>query len=170
MNYKVIILLLIIPLCFCGCSGKNKSSNKVEVGTGSNKVLVANKNSQANAEGEELNSSESDSNVNTSVFNKELIDRLIEDSTYISKVRIQNSSANGAEANFLADYVGDLSNIELDLPKTLSPNKEYLVFYRDTQNGTIEPTRSNESFIEIQDENDGNLIYLQNKFVKTGRN
>ena len=63
-----------------------------------------------------------------------------------------------------------MSNVEIELPKSLIPNKEYIIFYKDGDNGKIEPTRGNDSFIEIKDENDSNLIYLNEKFVTTGSN
>ncbi len=168
MKGKLLISVLALSLFLsaCGKKNENKDSN-VKIGSSTNKVVV-NSNSASNKESED--SKESANTPITSAFDKEFVDNLIENSNYISRVRIQNSSTNGLESNFLTDYVGDLSNVEIELPKSLIPNKEYIIFYKDGDNGKIEPTRGNDSFIEIKDENDSNLIYLNEKFVTTGSN
>ncbi|WP_071027764.1 ferlin [Peptoniphilus raoultii] len=160
MKSKLLIITLILPIFLMAC-GKNKNPGEAEANVNSkNTVVIKNEGSENSEENMPM----------TSSFDKEYIDNLIENSTYISKVRIQSSSTNGVEANFLTDYLGDLSNIEVELPKSLSPNKEYIVFYKDGEEGKIEPTRGGDSFIEIQDENDGNLVYLEEKYIKEGTN
>lgn len=102
--------------------------------------------------------------VATSNFDKEVVDDLIKNSDYISRIRISTSTAEGMNTSFLKDYKGDLSQIEIDLPKNLSPNKEYIIFYRDDENGQVSPTSRDGSFIELQGDKDSNLIYIEKNF------
>ncbi len=102
--------------------------------------------------------------VATSNFDKEAVNELIKNSDYISRIRISTSTAEGMSVSFLKDYSGDLSQIEVDLPKNLSPNKEYLIFYRDDENGEISPTTRDGAFIELQGDKDSNLIYIEKHF------
>lgn len=102
--------------------------------------------------------------VATSNFDKEAVNELIKNSDYISRIRISTSTAEGMSTSFLKDYSGDLSQVEVDLPKNLSPNKEYLIFYRDDENGEVSPTTRDGAFIELQGDKDSNLIYIEKHF------
>lgn len=102
--------------------------------------------------------------VATSNFDKEVVDDLIKNSDYISRIRISTSTAEGMSISFLKDYKGDLSQIEVDVPKNLSPNKEYLIFYRDDEKGEVSPTTRDGAFIELQGDKDSNLIYIEKQF------
>ncbi len=101
------------------------------------------------------------------VTDKETLNNLIENSDYISRVRIQMSPENNTTSTFIEDYRGDLSSIELTLPKTLLANREYIIFYLDGAEGKIEPTRGEESFIEIGSDNDATLEYIEEIFNTT---
>ncbi len=154
MRKKLVFLLIFCAFLTTACSKKNK--NISEVKDKNTKTQIANdvKTTQDNENSEAF----------TTAFDKKKVDELIKDSDYISRVRISTTSDNGVDPNFLKDYKGDLSLIDIKLPKSLSPNKEYLVFYKDFDNGEIAPTDKNESFIEILDENDGNLNYVEKIF------
>lgn len=102
--------------------------------------------------------------VATSNFDKEVVDELIKNSDYISRIRISTSTAEGMSTSFLKDYKGDLSQIEIEVPKNLSPNKEYIVFYKDDEKGQVSPTSRDSSFIELQGDKDSNLIYIEKNF------
>lgn len=102
--------------------------------------------------------------VATSNFDKEAVNELIKNSDYISRIRISTSTAEGMSISFLKDYKGDLSQIEVDVPKNLSPNKEYLIFYRDDEKGEVSPTTRDGAFIELQGDKDSNLIYIEKHF------
>lgn len=102
--------------------------------------------------------------VATSNFDKEVVDDLIKNSDYISRIRISTSTAEGMSTSFLKDYKGDLSQIEIEVPKNLSPNKEYIVFYKDDEKGQVSPTSRDSSFIELQGDKDSNLIYIEKNF------
>lgn len=102
--------------------------------------------------------------VATSNFDKEAVNELIKNSDYISRIRISTSTAEGMSTAFLKDYKGDLSQIQVDIPKNLSPNKEYLVFYKDDEKGEVSPTDRDGAFIELQGDKDSNLIYIEKQF------
>lgn len=102
--------------------------------------------------------------VATSNFDKEAVNELIKNSDYISRIRISTSTAEGMSVSFLKDYSGDLSQVEVNIPKNLSPNKEYLIFYRDDEKGEISPTTGDGAFIELQGDKDSNLIYIEKQF------
>lgn len=106
----------------------------------------------------------SEEEITTSNFDKEAVNELIKNSDYISRVRISTSTAEGMNTSFLKDYKGDLSQIEVSLPKTLTPNKEYIVFFKDDDNGEVSPTERDGAFIELQGDKDSNLIYIEKQF------
>ncbi|MDO5041167.1 MAG: ferlin [Peptoniphilus sp.] len=106
---------------------------------------------------------EEEENANPST-DKETLNNLIENSDYISRVRIQMSPENNTTSTFIEDYRGDLSSIELTLPKNLLANREYIIFYLDGAEGKIEPTRGGESFIEIGSDNDAALKHIEEIF------
>lgn len=152
MNKKLTIILL-VALFLTAC-GNDKTAN-----TPANNIST--KNAQENAS--TTKTKEDEENI-TSSFDRDLVDELIDESDYISRVRLQTSTAEGVNSTFLEDYKGDLSKVELTLPKSLTPNTEYIIFYKDDDNGEIVPTNDN-AFIEIQDENDSNLIYIEEKYA-----
>jgi len=147
---KITIVLLSIALSFMLMSCGKK--NNAEVNT----AKTSNSASQTAETKEE--------DITTSNFDKELIDNLIKESDYISRLRLQTSTAEGVNPSFINDYKGDLSKISVEIPKTLSPNKEYIVFYKDNQDGEVVPTEREGSFIEINGEKDTNLTYIDKKF------
>lgn len=156
MNKKILIITtLSMSLAFSAC-GKNNTKNESQLD-----------NSTANNNVESTTKSKStDEEIVTSSFDKELVDELVKNSDYISRVRLQTSKAEGVNSTFLKDYKGDLSKIDIALPKNLSPNQEYIIFYKDGENGEIIPTNDN-SFIEIQDDKDSTLIYIEEKYPDT---
>lgn len=142
-----ISLLLSLSLAACG----KKDQAKAEA----NEAKVAS---------EVANKETDEEQVATSNFDKEAVNELIKNSDYISRIRISTSTAEGMSTAFLKDYKGDLSQIQVDIPKNLSPNKEYLIFYRDDEKGEVSPTDREGSFIELQGDKDSNLIYIEKQF------
>ena len=140
-------LLLSLSLAACG----KKDQAKAE----SNEAKVAS---------EVTNKETDEEQVATSNFDKEAVNELIKNSDYISRIRISTSTAEGMSTACLKDYKGDLSQIQVDIPKNLSPNKEYLIFYRDDEKGEVSPTDREGSFIELQGDKDSNLIYIEKQF------
>lgn len=142
-----ISLLLSLSLAACG--------KKEQAKAGASEAKVAS----------EIGNKETDEEqVATSNFDKEAVNELIKNSDYISRIRISTSTAEGMSTAFLKDYKGDLSQIQVDIPKNLSPNKEYLVFYKDDEKGEVSPTDRDGAFIELQGDKDSNLIYIEKQF------
>ena len=145
----IISMSLLLSLSLAACGKKDQA--KAE----SNEAKVAS---------EVANKETDEEQVSTSNFDKEAVNELIKNSDYISRIRISTSTAEGMSTAFLKDYKGDLSQIQVDIPKNLSPNKEYLIFYRDDEKGEVSPTDREGAFIELQGDKDSNLIYIEKQF------
>ena len=145
----IISMSLLLSLSLSACGKKDK------VDTKTNDKQVSSETTAKKTDEEQ---------VATSNFDKEAVNELIKNSDYISRIRISTSTAEGMSISFLKDYKGDLSQIEVDVPKNLSPNKEYLIFYRDDEKGEISPTTGDGAFIELQGDKDSNLIYIEKQF------
>ena len=145
----IISMSLLLSLSLAACGKKDQAK------TEANEAKVAS---------EVANKETDEEQVTTSNFDKEAVNELIKNSDYISRIRISTSTAEGMSTAFLKDYKGDLSQIQVDIPKNLSPNKEYLIFYRDDEKGEVSPTDREGSFIELQGDKDSNLIYIEKQF------
>lgn len=145
----IISMSLLLSLSLAACGKKDQAKSEA------NEAKVAS---------EVTNKETDEEQVATSNFDKEAVNELIKNSDYISRIRISTSTAEGMSTAFLKDYKGDLSQIQVDIPKNLSPNKEYLIFYRDDEKGEISPTDREGSFIELQGDKDSNLIYIEKQF------
>ena len=145
----IISMSLLLSLSLAACGKKDQAK------TEANEAKVAS---------EVANKETDEEQVATSNFDKEAVNELIKNSDYISRIRISTSTAEGMSTAFLRDYKGDLSQIQVDIPKNLSPNKEYLIFYRDDEKGEVSPTDREGSFIELQGDKDSNLIYIEKQF------
>lgn len=145
----IISMSLLLSLSLAACGKKDQAK------TEANEAKVAS---------EVANKETDEEQVATSNFDKEAVNELIKNSDYISRIRISTSTAEGMSTAFLKDYKGDLSQIQVDIPKNLSPNKEYLIFYRDDEKGEVSPTDRDGAFIELQGDKDSNLIYIEKQF------
>ncbi|MDU5806142.1 MAG: hypothetical protein E6Z55_01580 [Peptoniphilus harei] len=145
----IISMSLLLSLSLAACGKKDQAK------TEANEAKVASEVADKETDEEQ---------VATSNFDKEAVNELIKNSDYISRIRISTSTAEGMSTAFLKDYKGDLSQIQVDIPKNLSPNKEYLIFYRDDEKGEVSPTDREGAFIELQGDKDSNLIYIEKQF------
>ena len=145
----IVLVSLTLALSLAGCGKKNAKAEKT------NDAKISSVAVEKEASEEE---------ITTSNFDKEAVNELIKNSDYISRVRISTSTAEGMNTSFLKDYKGDLSQIEVSLPKTLTPNKEYIVFFKDDDKGEVSPTERDGAFIELQVDKDSNLIYIEKQF------
>lgn len=145
----IISMSLLLSLSLAACGKKDQAK------TEANEAKVASEVADKETDEEQ---------VATSNFDKEAVNELIKNSDYISRIRISTSTAEGMSTAFLKDYKGDLSQIQVDIPKNLSPNKEYLIFYRDDEKGEVSPTDRDGAFIELQGDKDSNLIYIEKQF------
>lgn len=181
MKRKILAVLLLLPLILVGCK-KNKTTElpvKNETKTSQNqKTNEKTSQNQKNGTDKEENTSlteedplNEDKEGSTleptqKSYNRDFLKNLCDDSSYISRVRINQESGQGYAANFVVDYKGDLSQVELDIPKNLTSGREYIIFYKDDDNGKIVPTRSEDSFIEIVSSDDKALSYVENRYKR----
>lgn len=155
------ILIMSASLMLSSCGKKDDSSNNKQTQSNNTSINLTNKNSNSEnnlLEEDAINSSKSPS--------KETLRNLVENSDYISRVRVQMDPANKPNYTFIEDYKGDLSSVVIALPDNLLANREYLIFYLDGTNGKIMPTREDQSFVEIQSTNDASLKYIESIFKK----
>lgn len=96
---------------------------------------------------------------------KERLNALLEESDYISLVELSSTADNQMELRILTNFKGNLSNIEFDEPKNLSPNKQYLIFYHDSEDGSIIPTNGDASMIEVENSDDPVLTKVQARYA-----
>ncbi|MGO1580322.1 MAG: ferlin [Peptoniphilaceae bacterium] len=136
----------------------NKTSNKEK--ENSNEVKNTNSTNE-----EKENKDEKNIKTTKSTPSREVIRNLAKNSDYVSRVRIQMNPNNETKPTFIEDYKGDLSIVEIELPKNLLANREYIIFYSDNNSGKIVPTRADESFIELESENDSTLSFVESLFT-----
>lgn len=85
-------------------------------------------------------------------------------SDYISLVELSSDAGGGVSLKFIKNYKGALSTIELKTPKSLTPNQEYIVFYRDTAEGDVRPTHDTYGFYKVDGSDDELLRYFEKKY------
>lgn len=162
MNKKIFITsALSLSLLLSAC-GKKDTAKGPELNSNSS-VIESNENDEDMMIFNEETKKSKETPV---VVDKESMKSLMSESDYITRVKIQVDAENKTTTNFIEDFKGDLSNVEITLPKTLTPSREYLVFYRDGADGNIVPTNTDKSFIEIQGSDDGNLNYIEANYIK----
>ena len=161
MNKKLIVTsILSISLLLTSCG---KKSDKKKVDTNNNLKIETSDVEDNIFEDEKKDTKEKTATVKV---DKELLNDLMTGSDYITRVKIQVDAENKTTVNFIEDYKGDLSNIEIKLPKSLTAGREYLIFYKDGTDGVITPTNVEESFIVIQGSDDGYLNYIEANYLK----
>ena len=92
--------------------------------------------------------------------------KLMVASDYISRVKLTQLGDGQTELTILDNYKGCLSNIEFPQPKNLSTNKEYLIFYKDDEDGNIVPTAL-DAVVEVATKNDTILDYVERTYNKS---
>lgn len=164
--FKLIpVLALAVALIGCGKGDKSASIN----GNADSTMMAAqkNKNSADNNDGEydpvgdrereEAKLFESDNS-------KTRYAALEDASDYISLVELSSDAGGGVSLKFIKNYKGALSTIELKTPKSLTPNQEYIVFYRDTLEGDVRPTHDTYAFYKVDGSDDELLRYFEKKY------
>lgn len=167
MKRKFIALILISLMLLTAC-GKNKKTPTVQPDE-SSKIPTSGEVSTQNTVGEENTEGTLQNEPTAKTFDRDLVKKLCEDSSYISRVKIGEATEGANEISFVVDYKGDLSNIKMTAPKNLTPGKEYLIFYKDDENGKVVPTKAEDSYVEIASTNDSTLSYVENRYKRQER-
>ena len=159
------VLALAVALIGCGKSESDVSTN----GNADSTMMAAqkNKNKAGNNEGEydpvgDL--AREENKLFESESSKTRYAALEEASDYISLVELSSDAGGGVSLKFIKNYKGALSTIELKTPKSLTPNQEYIVFYRDTAEGDVRPTHDTYAFYKVDGSDDDLLRYFEKKY------
>lgn len=161
MKKAFIITGLSLALITTACGNKDTKDSKVQGET-----------SQKPKQSQELESKTQNSKKTSS--EKSLGDyttrsgmrKLMVASDYISRVKLTQLGDGQTELTILDNYKGSLSNIEFPQPKNLSTNKEYLIFYKDDEDGNIVPTAL-DAVVEVATKNDTILDYVERTYNKS---
>lgn len=162
---SLIALCLGVALSLVACS--QNQDKVVDQSPNSTKTSSQAKNSENTKE--ELDKVEEETEKEDALNNgteKERLNALLEKSDYISLVELSSTADNQMELRILTNFKGNLSNIEFQEPKNLSPNKQYLIFYHDSEDGAIIPTNGDASMLEVKDSEDPVLARVQAKYAK----
>lgn len=159
------VLALAVALIGCGKSESDVSTN----GNADSTMMAAQKNKDkaGNNEGEydpvgDL--AREETKLFESENSKTRYAALEEASDYISLVELSSDAGGGVSLKFIKNYKGALSTIELKTPKSLTPNQEYIVFYRDTAEGDVRPTHDTYAFYKVDGSDDDLLRYFEKKY------
>lgn len=163
MTRFTLTLPLALALCLVGC-GKGTPDSEPAAGAAApdagqtNTVETTAYNPDADRLKEEKELFESD-NANTRYA------ALEEASDYISLVELSPDAAGGTSLTFIKNYKGALSTVDLKTPKGIVPNQEYIIFYRDTPDGTIRPTHATNGLYKVDGSDDELLRYMEQKYA-----
>lgn len=160
------VLALTVVLIGCGKGESDVSTN----GNADSTMMAAQKNkdkTENNNEGEydpvgDL--AREETKLFESENSKTRYAALEEASDYISLVELSSDAGGGVSLKFIKNYKGALSTIELKTPKSLTPNQEYIVFYRDTAEGDVRPTHDTYAFYKVDGSDDELLRYFEKKY------
>lgn len=164
--FKLIpVLALAVALIGCGKGDKSASIN----GNADSTMMAAqkNKDSADNNDGEydPVGDREREETKLFESDNSKTRYAALEDaSDYISLVELSSDAGGGVSLKFIKNYKGALSTIELKTPKSLTPNQEYIVFYRDTPEGDVRPTHDTYAFYKVDGSDDELLRYFEKKY------
>lgn len=162
MKKKILPLLLALLIILAGCGKKDK----VKTATPENPPQE--EENVETVEGEETapeeNAETPAEDTEEVLTPKEKLEAMIAQSNYISRIRVNQESDGKLTPIFLQDFKGDLSAIEYELPTTLQPNQEYLVFLKDGEDGSLQLVDGESSFMPIGQESDTNLKMVEERF------
>lgn len=179
MKKKILPLLLALLIILAGCGKKDKvktatpenppqGEENVEVVEGEETAPEENGEATEGEEGEETapeENAETPAGGTEEVLTpKEKLEAMIAQSNYISRIRVNQESDGKLTPIFLQDFKGDLSAIEYELPTTLQPNQEYLVFLKDGEDGSLQLVDGESSYMPIGQESDTNLKMVEERF------
>lgn len=161
-------LALALSLSLAACQKKETIPEVGEKNTGKVENIKNQDTNENTIDEEKLDEIEKETEEDDVLNNgseKEKLNALIDKSDYISLVELSSTADNQMELRILTNFKGNLSNIEFESPKNLSPNKQYLIFYHDEEDGSIVPTNGKASIIEIKDSDDETLAKVQEKYA-----
>lgn len=156
-NYSAIALALC--LCLAGCGKKSEAPKTDE--KAAKAAATTNKDEAYEPEKDKAAAEkalfESD--------NEDKRNAALEDaSDYIALVELSTNANGKMELDFIKNYKGMLSTVELPVPKGMTPNQEYIIFYRDGADGVVGPVHPTYGFYAVDGSDDPLLRHMERTY------
>ncbi len=159
MKFNYAALPLALCLCLVGCGKKTESAPQkteepAKVATSDTKEVYAPEKDKAAAEKALFESSDEDKRNAA----------LEAASDYIALVELATNANGKMDLEFIKNYKGALSTVDLPLPKGLTPNQEYIIFYRDGADGTVGPVHATYGYYAVDGSDDALLRHMEKTY------
>ena len=152
-NYTALALALC--LCLAGCGKKAEAPNKNE----KPQKVAASKKDEAYTPEKDKAAAEK------ALFESEDEDKrnaaLEAASDYIALVELTTNAKGQMELEFIKNYRGALSTVEIPVPKGMTPNQEYIIFYRDGADGVVGPVHPTYGYYAVDGSDDSLLRHME---------
>ena len=156
-NYTALALALC--LCLAGCGKKSEAPKKEEKPA---KVAATTKKDEAYEPEKDKAAAEK------ALFESDNEDKrnaALEDaSDYIALVELSTNANGQMELEFIKNYKGMLSTVELPVPKGMTPNQEYIIFYRDGADGVVGPVHPTYGYYAVDGSDDPLLRHMERTY------
>ena len=156
-NYTALALALC--LCLAGCGKRSEAPKKEEKPA---KVAATTKKDEAYEPEKDKAAAEK------ALFESDNEDKrnaALEDaSDYIALVELSTNANGQMELEFIKNYKGMLSTVELPVPKGMTPNQEYIIFYRDGADGVVGPVHPTYGYYAVDGSDDPLLRHMERTY------
>ena len=85
-------------------------------------------------------------------------------SDYIALVELTTNAKGQTELEFIKNYKGALSTVEISIPKGMTPNQEYIIFYRDGADGIVGPVHDTYGYYAVNGSDDSLLRHMEKTY------
>lgn len=85
-------------------------------------------------------------------------------SDYIALVELTTNAKGQTELEFIKNYKGALSTVEIPIPKGMTPNQEYIIFYRDGADGIVGPVHDTYGYYAVNGSDDSLLRHMERTY------
>ena len=85
-------------------------------------------------------------------------------SDYIALVELTTNAKGQTELEFIKNYRGALSTVEIPIPKGMTPNQEYIIFYRDGADGIVGPVHDTYGYYAVNGSDDSLLRHMEKTY------
>lgn len=85
-------------------------------------------------------------------------------SDYIALVELTSNAKGQTELEFIKNYKGALSTVEIPIPKGMTPNQEYIIFYRDGADGIVGPVHDTYGYYAVNGSDDSLLRHMEKTY------
>ena len=156
-NYTALALALC--LCLAGCGKKAEAPKEEE--KAAKAVATENKDEAYTPEKDKAAEEKA-------LFESDDEDRrnaALEDaSDYIALVELTTNAKGQMELEFIKNYKGALSTVEIPIPKGMTPNQEYIIFYRDGADGIVGPVHDTYGYYAVNGSDDSLLRHMEKTY------